>query len=123
MVVCPFISSPSLSNNGAIPAFRTANDAAFAVENGEPRRKPLDCTRRQKGPSRASIREGEYEGDLHVHDAIRCVACIVAAGIFRVPRCRWADSPFADNRRHFFGHALLQGPQRGLKEVPRLAVD
>ena len=67
-------------------------------------------TPRRKGPSRASIREGEYEGDLHVDDAIRCVACIVAAGIFRVPRCRWADSPFADNRRHFFGHALLQGP-------------
>jgi hypothetical protein len=105
MVVCPF-----MSNNHAIPAYRTANDAAFPVENGEPRRKPLDCTPSRNGPSRASIREEEYEGDFHVHDAIRSVACIVAAGIFRVPRCRWADSPFADNRRHFFGHALLQGP-------------
>ena len=63
-----------------------------------------------ESPSRASIRGGEYEGDSHVHDAIRCVACIVAAGILRVPRSWGADSPFADNRRHFFGPALLQGP-------------
>jgi hypothetical protein len=63
-----------------------------------------------KAPRVLPFANGKHKGDLHVHDAIRCVACIVAAGIFRVPRCRWADSPFADNRRHFIGHALLQKP-------------
>jgi hypothetical protein len=63
-----------------------------------------------KAPRVLPFAKGKYEGDLHVHDAIRCIACIVAAGIFRVPRCRGADSPLADNRRHFSGRALLQGP-------------
>ena len=62
-------------------------------------------------------------GDFNVSSVVCDFACDVGAGIFCVPRCRWADSPFADNRRHFFGRAILQGPQRGLKEVPRLAVD
>ena len=32
------------------------------------------------------------------------------AGILRVPRCRRADSPFANHSGDFFGDALLQGP-------------
>jgi hypothetical protein len=42
-------------------------------------------------------------------------ACNVAAGIFRVPRCRWADSSSVNNSRDFISGALLQGSWRGLK--------
>src|ERR1017187_1273772 len=50
------------------------------------------------------------QGDFNVHDAICCFTCTVASGIFRVPRCRRADSPFANHSGDFFGDALLQGP-------------
>jgi hypothetical protein len=36
-------------------------------------------------------------------------ACNVAAGIFRVPRCRWANSSSVNNSRDFISGALLQG--------------
>lgn len=39
-------------------------------------------------------------------------ACNVAAGIFRVPRCRWADSSSVNNSRDFISGALLQGMAR-----------
>ena len=35
-----------------------------------------------KAPRVLPFANGKHKGDLHVHDAIRCVACIVAAGIF-----------------------------------------
>ena len=38
-----------------------------------------------------------------------CSNCEGAAGTFRVPRCRWADSPSVNNSGDFFGGALLQG--------------
>ena len=47
------------------------------------------------------------EGDFNVYNTFRCFACNVAAGIFRIPRCRWADSSSADNSPDFFSGALL----------------
>jgi hypothetical protein len=49
-----------------------------------------------------------YEGDFNVSNAVCYFACNVAAGIFRVPRCRRADSPSVDNSDDFFGGAFLQ---------------
>src|ERR1035441_4228383 len=48
-----------------------------------------------------------HEGDFNVYNAVCGVACTVAARIFRLPRCGWADSPVADHSGDFFGDSLL----------------
>src|ERR1022692_2819957 len=48
-----------------------------------------------------------HEGDFNVYNAICGFACTVAARIFRLPRCGWADSPIADHSGDFFGDSLL----------------
>ena len=50
-----------------------------------------------------------YEGDFNVSNAVCYFACNVAAGIFRVPRCRWADSPSVNSSSDIFAGTLLQG--------------
>src|ERR1035438_8202547 len=44
-----------------------------------------------------------YEGDSNVYGVVCGVACAVAARIFRLPRCWWADSPVADHSGDFIG--------------------
>ena len=50
-----------------------------------------------------------YEGDFNVSNAVCHFAGNVAAGFFRVPRCRWADSPSVNNSGDFFSGLLRQG--------------
>jgi hypothetical protein len=48
-----------------------------------------------------------HEGDFNVYNAVCGFACTVAARIFRLPRCGWADSPVADHSGDFFADSLL----------------
>jgi hypothetical protein len=48
-----------------------------------------------------------HEGDFNVSNAVCDFARDVVARIFRVPRCRWADSLSVNNSGDFFAGALL----------------
>jgi hypothetical protein len=71
--------------------------------------KQIGSTEDDVGVTRALERvKKAYEGDFNVFNAVCHFAGDVAAGIFRVPRRRWTDSPSVNNRGDFFGGALRQ---------------
>src|ERR1019366_4068800 len=51
-----------------------------------------------------------HQGDFRFM-TLFAVLLVLAAGIFRVPRCRRVDSPFANHSGYFFGNALLPQAQ------------
>src|ERR1700687_2817182 len=104
MVKCPGMvtrRNPAPSNPGApLVAERIGSIESTEDDGGVTRA-------RRDGVSPRACRV-TYEGDFNASNAVCYFAGDVAAGIFRVPRCRRADSPSVDNSDDFFGGAFLQ---------------